>query len=489
LGRGTPGFIVTFLAMLHSNGYEEADLVAGCMNIPRVVIAGARSGVGKTTVSIGLMTAIKEAGFQVQAFKVGPDYIDPSYHRAATGRPSENLDSWMVPKDQIIELFTQASKGADMAVIEGVMGLYDGISGLDETGSTAQIGEILRCPVILVIDAHDVARTAAAIVLGYKKFNENINIAGVILNRVTGETHAVWCKEAIESATKIPVVGWLPVNKEIELPERHLGLIPTPEKDTFNVVYPKIRNFFRNRINLNMIVDIAKSAEETPEVRHPIYPSRKRSKSAAIGLAFDEAFNFYYQSNINLLEAYGAEIKRFSPIHDKEIPADISGLYFGGGFPEILPKELEANKHLRKAIKKAAEEGMPIYAECAGLMYLTDSIADFNGKTYDMVDVLDGKTLMTQKTLVTYSLAEVERDTLLCRAGSQLKGHEFHNSVITDIPSDAEFAYAMKMGEGIKDKKDGWMQYNVLASYMHIHFAQNPKIVKTFIANCKKHKF
>jgi cobyrinic acid a,c-diamide synthase len=459
------------------------------MNVPRVVIAGAQSGVGKTTVSIGLMTVLKEAGFRVQAFKIGPDYIDPSHHRAATGRPSENLDSWMVAEDQIIELFTRAAKGADIAVIEGVMGLYDGISGLDETGSTAQIAEILRCPVILIIDAYNVARTAAAIVLGYKKFDENVNIAGVVLNRVTGETHAVWCKEAIESTVKIPVVGWLPVNKEIELPERHLGLIPTPETEEFNAIYPKIRNFFRTRINLNMIVDIARSAGEIPEVQHPIYPSRKSVKSVAIGLAFDEAFNFYYQSNINLLEAYGAEIKCFSPIHDGELPAEIDGLYIGGGFPEMLPKELEANKHLREAIKKAAEEGMPIYGECAGLMYLTDSITDFDGESYDMVGVLKGKTLMTQKTLVTYSLAEATRDTLLCRVGSLLKGHEFHNSVITDIPSDAEFAYVMKMGEGTKDKKDGWMQYNVLASYMHIHFAQNPKIVKTFIVNCKKHKF
>jgi cobyrinic acid a,c-diamide synthase len=459
------------------------------MNIPRVVIAGTQSGVGKTTVSIGLMTALKDAGFRVQAFKVGPDYIDPSYHRVATGRPSENLDSWMVPKNQVIEVFTQAAKDAEIAVVEGVMGLYDGLSGLDGTGSTAQIAEILRCPVLLVIDAHNVARTAAAIVLGYKKFDENVNIAGVILNRVTGKTHATWCKEAIESTTKIPVVGWLPVNKEIELPERHLGLIPTPEKEAFNAVFPKISNFFQNHTNLNMIIGIAKSAREIPQVQHPIYPSKKTPKTVAIGLAFDEAFNFYYQSNINLLEAYGAEIKRFSPIHDKELPADIDGLYIGGGFPEMLPKELEANKHLRAAIKKAAEQGVPIYAECAGLMYLTDSITDFNGKSYAMVGVLNGKTLMTKKTLVTYSLAEATRDTLLCSAGSQLKGHEFHNSIITDIPSDAEFAYAMKMGEGTKDKKDGWMQGNVLASYMHIHFAQNPTIVKTFIANCKKHKF
>jgi cobyrinic acid a,c-diamide synthase len=457
------------------------------MDVPRLMIAGAQSGVGKTTVSIGLMSVLKEAGFQVQAFKVGPDYIDPSYHNVVTGRLSENLDSWMVPRDQIVELFKRAARGADLAVIEGVMGLYDGISGLDKTGSTAQIAEILRCPVILVIDAYGVARTAAALVLGYKKFDENINIAGVFLNRVASETHAACCREAIESTTKIPVVGCLPVNREIELPERHLGLIPTPEKATFNAFFPKITDLIQNNINLDKIVRMARSAGEIPEVRRPIYPARPSPKSVAIGLAFDEAFNFYYPSNISLLEAYGAEIKRFSPIHDKELPAGVDGLYIGGGFPEMLSQELEANVDLRGAIKEAAEEGMPIYAECAGLMYLTDSITDFVGNRHNMVGLLKGKTLMAKKTLVTYSRAEATRDTLLCEAGSQLKGHEFHNSVITDIPADTEFAYAMRMGQGITDKKDGWMQCNVLASFMHVHFAQNPKIVKNFIANCKKH--
>ena len=457
------------------------------MNVPRIVIAGAQSGVGKTTISIGLMSALRDAGFKVQGFKVGPDYIDPSYHNVVTGRLSENLDVWMVPPDQIVEVFLHAIKDADIAVIEGVMGLYDGVSGLDETGSTAQIAKILKCPVILVLEVHNMARTAAAVALGYKNFDKEVNIAGIILNNVAGKTHADWCQEAIETVTGIPVIGSLPVNKEIELPERHLGLIPTAEKETFNSFFPKIKDFIRININLDAIIKMAKSAGEMPQVRRPVYPARKHKRNVVVGVAFDEAFNFYYPSNLSLLEAYGAEIVRFSPIHDRAIPVDVDGLYIGGGFPEMLPKELEANQSMRDALKKAAEDGLSIYAECAGLMYLTESISDFDGNCHKMVGLLKGKTVMTQKTLVTYSLAEVTRTNFLCKKGCQLKGHEFHNSKIIGIPADAQFAYAMKMGEGIIDKKDAWLQYNVLASYMHIHFAQNPEIVTNFLKNCKKH--
>ena len=457
------------------------------MNVPRIIVAGTQSGVGKTTISIGLMSALRDAGYKVQGFKVGPDYIDPSYHNVVTGRLSENLDVWMVPPDQIVEVFIRATRDADFAVIEGVMGLYDGLSGLDETGSTAQIAKILKCPVVLVIDVHDMARTAAAVALGYKNFDKDVNIAGIILNNIAGKTHAVWCQEAIETITGIPVIGSLPVNKEIELPERHLGLIPTAEKETFNSFFHKIKDFIRININLDAVIKAAQSAGEMPRVQHSIYPARNHKRKVVVGVAFDEAFNFYYPGNLSLLEAYGAEIVRFSPIHDGALPDRVDGLYIGGGFPEMLPKELEANQSMRDDLKKAAEDGIPIYAECAGLMYLTESITDFDGNSHKMVGLLKGKTVMTRKTLVTYSLAEVTRGNFLCKAGSQLKGHEFHNSKIIDIPADAQFAYDMKMGEGIIDKKDAWIQNNVLASYMHIHFAQNPEIVRNFLKNCKKH--
>jgi cobyrinic acid a,c-diamide synthase len=457
------------------------------MNVPRIVIAGACSGVGKTTISVGLMSALRETGFKVQAFKVGPDYIDPSYHRAVTGRPSGNLDAWMVPQDQIIELFKRATLAVDVAIIEGVMGLYDGLSGLDETGSTAQIAKILRCPVILVIDAYQMARTAAAVALGCKNFDEKVNISGIILNRVGGTAHAMWCKQAIENVTGIPVIGSLPVNEEIELPERHLGLIPTPEKEPIERFFSKIANFVRNNTDVDAVIKIAKSAPEIPEVKHSIYPAKKHPKSVAIGVAFDEAFNFYYSGNLDLLEAYGAEIKWFSPIHEKVLPADVDGLYIGGGFPEMLSKELEANDDLQRIIKKAADNGMPIYAECGGLMYLTDSILDFNGKSFRMAGVLHAKTIMAKKVLLNYALADVTRDNPLSKAGNHLKGHEFHSSKIIDVPVDAEFAYTLRKGKGIDGKHDAWLQQNVLASYMHVHFAQDPEIAQNFIASCKSY--
>jgi len=458
------------------------------MDAPRMIIAGAHSGVGKTTVSIGVMGALKRGGFRVQAFKVGPDYIDPSYHTMVTGRPSRNLDAWMVPQNGIIEIFERATRNIDIAIIEGVMGLYDGLSGSDETGSTAQIAKILRCPVILVIDVHDMARTAAALALGYKNFDEDIHIAGIILNRVASPTHARWCKEAIEAVAKIPVVGALPVNGEIAMPERHLGLIPTPEMEILNPFFPKIRDFIQDSINLEKVIEIAKSAGELPEIIGTIYPKENHTKEVTIGVAFDEAFNFYYQDNLDLLEAYGATVRFFSPVHDKSLPADVDGLYIGGGFPEMLPRELEVNEDLRKSIKEVAEDGMPIYAECGGLMYLTDSITDFNGNTFKMVGLLDGKTTMTKDLSINYTIAEVVYDNPLLEAKDLVKGHEFHFSKISDIPSDAKFAYAMRMGIGIDGKRDAWMEYNTLASYMHTHFAQDSRIVKNLVKSCERYK-
>jgi cobyrinic acid a,c-diamide synthase len=458
------------------------------MNIPRVVIAGACSGVGKTTISTGLMGALRDAGFTVQAFKVGPDYIDPSYHKTVTGRPSGNLDAWMVPQDQLVELFTREAADADIAVVEGVMGLYDGLSGMDEAGSTAQIAKILRCPVLLVIDTYSMARTVAAVALGYKKFDENVNISGIILNRVGSAKHAAWCKQAIEGTTGIAVVGSLPVNAEIELAERHLGLIPTPEKEPVDKFFSKTTSFVRSNVDLDAVIKIARAVPEVPEVKHPIYPARKHNKTVTVGVAFDEAFNFYYSANLDLLEAYGAEVKRFSPIHDKAPPADVDGLYIGGGFPEMLAAELEANAAMRSAIKKAADSGMPIYGECGGLMYLTGSIADFGGKPFRMAGVLPAETVMVKKVLLNYALADVTHDNPLSKAGACLRGHEFHSSKLVDVPADAEFAYALRRGEGIVGNRDGWLQQNVLAAYLHVHFAQDAQIAQTFIANCRQHR-
>jgi cobyrinic acid a,c-diamide synthase len=454
------------------------------MNIPRIVIAGTHSGVGKTTVATGLMGALKNAGFKVQGFKVGPDYIDPSYHSTVTGRLSENLDMWLAPKDQIIETFTRAIVGADIAVIEGVMGLFDGATGLDETGSTSQIAKILGCPVLLVIDAYSMVRSAGAITLGYKTFDKDVKVEGIILNNVAGATHANWCRDSIKASSGLPVVGWLPVNRNISMPERHLGLVPTHEKRNQSVL-SEIIKFIESNIDVNKVVALAKTAKTLPKPENPIHPKTPQKKNVKIGIAFDESFNFYYPSNLSLLESYGAEIIRFSPIHDHKLPEGISGIYIGGGFPEMYLKELEDNKAIRADIYAATKDGMPVYAECAGLMYLTKSIADFNCKTYEMIGALNGRTVMTNKTLMMYSQAKAVVPNILGPEGLELRGHEFHNSIVVDIPENAQFAYKMEIGEGIKDKQDGWVQNNVLAAYTHISFAQNKRIAPSFVDACR----
>jgi cobyrinic acid a,c-diamide synthase len=366
------------------------------------------------------------------------------------------------------------------------MGLYDSVSGTDETGSTAQIAKLLNCPVILVIDAYQMVRSKGAIALGFRDFDKKVSIKGVILNNVAGEVHANWCIDAIKVATGLPVVGWLPVNKKVKLPERHLGLIPTPEQESTKGFLPEIKRHIRANINVEQVVEIAKSAKALPRVGKSIHPRKPRKKFVKVGVAFDEAFNFYYPGNLHLLEQYGAEVTRFSPVHDENLPEGVDGLYIGGGFPEFFLKELEANHSMRKTIQVAVNSGMPVYGECAGLMYLTDSIVDFDEKIYQMVGAFSGKTVMTHKTLVTYSDAEAINDNILGLKGSKFRGHEFHNSVVEDIPNDAKFAFNMLMGEGIINKKDGWIKNNSLASYTHIHFAQDQKIVETFLEHCKR---
>lgn len=456
------------------------------MNTPRIIIAGTQSGVGKTTIATGIMGALKNAGYTVQGFKVGPDYIDSSYHTAVTGRPSENLDTWLVPKTHIREVFNQTTKDVDVAVIEGVMGLFDGLSGVDETGSTGQIAKLLNCPVLLVIDVHNTVRSAAAVAAGFKNFDPEVKVAGVILNNVAGDVHANWCKDAIEKVG-LPVVGWLPVNQKVAMPERHLGLIPTPEKNEATV-YQEIIKFIQERLNINQIYELAKSAGPLPKAEAEEKPKAPQKATVKIAVAFDEAFNFYYPSNLKLLSQLGAEIIRFSPIHDEAIPQGVSGLYIGGGFPEMFLHELEANQSMRQSILQAINSGMPVYAECAGLMYLTKTVADFDGKSYKMVGALDGNTKMTEKTLVTYSEAKAIEPNILSQPDATIRGHEFHNSVITEIPPDTKFAYQMLMGEGIRDKKDGWIQNNALASYVHIQFAQDDAIAESFIDKCRNWK-
>lgn len=449
------------------------------MKAPRVVIAGVQSGVGKTTISIGLMGALRRRGFKVQGFKVGPDFIDPSYHTMVTGRQSHNLDSWMLNKQRLLELFTLAMRNSDIGIIEGVMGLFDGFSGTNETGSTIQISKILKAPIILVIDVWGMSRSAAAIALGFKKMVGKIPLA-IILNRVGGKIHEEWVRDAIKDVTDLQVIGAIPWNPEIKLPERHLGLIPAVESkpiETLNMII----DFIGQHVDLDKVIEIARSAPDISE--YNILKSKE--KTVKIAVAFDEAFNFYYWDGLETLERLGAEIIFFSPLHDKALPDDVNGLYIGGGFPEIFAKQLEENQSMRENIKKHAEEGMPILAECGGLMYLTNYITDLNGKKYKMIGLLDAETLMTKKLHLNYTFAEVVENNPIVPRNIKVKGHEFHYSEIINVPHDIKMIYRMKIGNGIINKMDGWLEYSTVASYTHMHLASNLRIPMKFINSSK----
>jgi cobyrinic acid a,c-diamide synthase len=454
------------------------------MKIPRVVVASTHSGAGKTTVAVGLMTAFSKRGLCVQPFKVGPDFIDPSYHRAAANVHSKNLDTWLTSPEVVREIFIKSTCRCDVAVIEGVMGLFDGAKGSDDSASTAEISRILKAPVILVIDVSRMAGSSAALVHGFKTYDQKLNLRGVILNHVKSGKHTDLAREAIEGGAGVRVVGALPSSADISMPTRHLGLIPALEQNGLADFLTRLGVFAEEHLALDQILEIARDADELEfeqqESSRPVVAAKAR-----IGIAYDEAFNFYYQDNIELLEANGAEIVHFSPIHDLTLPNDLDGVFLGGGFPETYAKQLEDNQSMRRSVKKAVEDEMPVYAECGGLIYLMESLEDLNGHQHRMVGVLNGKVIMSGKLeSLNYSVARVVRKNLLSELGSTLRGHEFHYSKVIDIPRDAKFAYEMQSGKGILGRRDGWMQHNLLASYMHIHFAGDPRIARNFVEAC-----
>ncbi len=448
---------------------------------PRLLIAGTHSGVGKTTISLGLMSVVKDRGYEVQGFKVGPDYIDPSHHMAITGRPSRNLDSWLMSRDVCLELFERALMGSDMAVIEGVMGLYDGCLDGTEFGSTAHLARILDVPVILVMDAKGMSRSAGAIVLGYKHFDSNVKIAGVILNRVRSERHYTSIKKSIEGNCNIPVLGYLPFDDKIILPERHLGLVPSIEQELSKAVYQKIGKLLSATVDIDTVIDIAFSPDSLPAFEKSVFCEVNERFHPRIAVAVDEAFNFYYQDNLDLLELHGAQLTYFSPLYDKYVPADIEGLYIGGGFPELHAASLASNTTMMESIRKAHKNGVVIYGECGGMMYLLEQMVDFKKKTHGMCGILKGTTKMENKRQgLGYITVQAVKDNLLCKKGDRFKAHEFHWSSL-HVPDDARFAYAISKCDDNKSRPDGLFTDRVLGSYAHVHFATDPELIKHFL--------
>ncbi len=457
------------------------------MRIPRLVIAGTHSGVGKTTVTTGLLAAFKARGLKVQPFKCGPDYIDPTYHAVAAGLPCRNLDSWILPKTIMVELFQRAAGQGDLALIEGVMGLYDGRGGVEEEGSTAEIAKLLRTPVLLVLDVGKTSRSAAAQVLGYQAFDPELSLAGVIINQVGSERHMRWVKEAIEERVGVPVVGYLPKRAEVEIPERHLGLIPAIEGGSLPQAVEKIRVVVEETVDLETVLQLARSAPPIPEAVEGLFPKESLPVQAVIGLAHDEAFHFYYQDSLDLLTAWGARLVPVSPLRDSHLPSNIQGLYIGGGFPEVFAKGLSANAAFCQSVTQAASAGMPIYGECGGLMYLAEGIVDFDGDRHPMVGLIEGWSVMQRKRVrMGYAVAETLQDTILAPRGYTLRGHEFHWSEMTEPGEGA--AYRIK---GPPERREGFVRGpwgNILGSYLHLHFGADVTLAQRFIQRCASWK-
>ncbi len=456
------------------------------LKIPRIVIGGTHSGVGKTSVAIGIMGALARKGRRVQGFKIGPDFLDTSFHTAVTGRPSRNLDSWMIPRKKIPSIFASGCEDADVAIIEGVMGVFDGIDGKSEVASTSELAKMLKAPVILVIDAYGLAGSAAALVLGYKSLDPELRLSGVILNRVAGDTHAEMCRDAIKRHSKVPVLGAIPVNRDIALPERHLGLVPATEMENRKIL-DKIIDHVASHVDLDRIEDLARSAGQLPVSRKTRARHEIDRDETMIAVAKDRAFNFYYQENLDRLAEARARIEFFSPIEDQAIPENANGLYLGGGYPEVYASALAANHSMLSSVAKYAEEGMPIYAECGGLMYLTRSIQDQNGVDHRTVGLLDAKTSMVKRLTLSYTLGKATRPNILTRRGNTVRGHEFHFSALKELPRDAEFAYELKRGIGVGDGRDGWTCYETLASYMHTSFASDERMAERFVEACSRY--
>ncbi|MCP3821295.1 cobyrinate a,c-diamide synthase [Streptomyces sp. A3M-1-3] len=494
------------------------------VTIPRLVIAAPASGSGKTTVATGLMAAFASAGLSVSPHKAGPDYIDPGYHALATGRPGRNLDAYMCGTELIAPLFAHGAAGCDVAVVEGVMGLYDGASGFGELASTAQVSKLLRAPVVLVVDASSQSRSVAALVHGFASWDPEVRIGGVILNKVGSDRHEVLLREALDESG-VPVLGVLRRVEQVAAPSRHLGLVPVAERRVDAVAaVAALAERVRVGCDLDALLALARSApplsahawEPGVALAEGSFPSPAPSRlyrnaapprggsapdpgpqspdglertrdglGGAVGgrggrrplvaVAGGAAFTFSYAEHAELLAAAGAEVVTFDPLRDEQLPYGTAGLVIGGGFPEVYAPELSANEPLRKAVAELAHSGAPVAAECAGLLYLARSL---DGKP--MCGVLDADARMSERLTLGYREAVAVSDSVLAQAGTRLRGHEFHRTVLEPAAGPAP-AWGLVHPER---RVEGFVQQGVHASYLHTHWAAAPGIAQRFVERC-----
>lgn len=484
--------------------------------LPRVVVAGVSSGVGKTSITCAVIRVMRRQGLTVSPFKVGPDYIDPVYLGAAAGRDARNLDVWVMGSTRrTLESFAMHAQGSDVSVIEGVMGYYDGHSGHSDYASTYHMASITRSPVILVVDASKAARSVAATALGFRSFQKNSRIAGVILNKLGSARHALTCQDALRSAG-IPVLGSIYRDAAMTMEERHLGLHSTVDRTELEKKIERIADVVEPRLDVKRLLTIAYSAGPVPaaaaaadtkprktpnavlrnrEIVANYNKEAKNKDGPVIAVALDSSFNFYYQDNLDALRREGAQLKFFSPVSDRRPPA-CDALYIGGGFPEVLAAPLEQNRSMKKSIKKMAEDGMPIYAECGGLMYLSKSITNKQRKKYGMVGLFDAGVVMTSRPVINYTEGVISSGTPITGSSDRkFRGHEFHYSRMSGLPRGSGLAIHLygencggeNCGVGIQNRNDGLMVHNTLASYGHIYF-DVADFASHFVANCARYR-
>lgn len=466
-------------------------------NIPRLVVAAPHGRSGKTTTTIGLLSALKASGYRVQSYKKGPDFIDPSWMTRITGRPCRNLDSFLMDRDVIRASLVRCALDADIAVVEGAMGLFDGVD-LDGSGSTAEIAKIIKAPVLLVVDTTRMTRSVAAMVSGYQHFDPDIQIAGVILNKVARPRHEHMLRAAIERYCGIPVLGVIPKGQEFNIPDRHLGLIPASEDDGLAVAVDEAGCIAGGYLNLPGIIEVARQASPL-DVDHSLIPGpimqlpklesiQPVAPRIRVAIFLDRAFTFYYPENLESLVAAGAQLVPVDTLRDKCLP-DVDAAYIGGGFPEMFAAPISANKALRWDLRERIEAGMPVYAECGGLMYLGRSVS-WHGKKYAMTDVLPFDVTMADKPQGHgYVTLKVESENPYFKAGENVCGHEFHNSRVENLEKEKiRFAFRVSKGYGIDGDYDGIIYKNVLACYTHLHALAANDWAQRLVAVGEKYK-
>jgi len=510
-----------------------------------LVVAGTASGVGKTSVTLGLLSALRRRGLRVQAFKVGPDFIDPGLHEVASGRASYNLDGWMCGREAVLATVARRAAEADVAIVEGVMGCFDGIDGSSDAGSTAQVARWLGAPVVLVVDAAAQSRSAAATVLGFERFDPALNVAAVIVNRVGGDTHARWVSEAIRAACRAVPVGAIPRDDAWwAMPERHLGLLTAADGVLAGERLVRMAETVERAVDLDALLALASPLSwgaptwpptppnarrgpakpgrasmppTPPNARRgsakpgrasmppssfkrrglrpprtvpanarstPGNPGRSSMPRATIGIARDHAFQFYYAENLDLLREAGAELVEWSPLADGE-PPDVDGLYFGGGYPELDAQQLTDNARCRQSVRRfALDAGRPVYAECGGLMYLAESLEDAEGRVHEMVGLLPARvTMRPPRMSLGYLGVTLTAPTPLGPAGTVARGHEFHFSTLSPVPASVPRAYGVTAPGGAT-RAEGYVVGRSLMSYVHLHFASNPALARGFVDAC-----